>query len=154
MLGYNAISRYNCLGLDFDGLESLLWLWHHFLSQFRHHFWSALDALFVSKKQTGLPRVPQGAPAPLLPTTCGYLWELFLFFFFTCFSCFWWKNVCTWHTSLLFSILGVHWVLLGMGSYAIRLRICSPNTRFTFCIFSYNRFPGESIMGPFGHSFD
>ena len=55
---------------------------------------------------------------------------------FDTFSCFWGKKVCTWHTPLFLLIFGVHWVLLGMGSYAIRPRICSPNTLFTFCIFS------------------
>ena len=30
---------------------------------------------------------------------------------------------------------GLHWALFGIGSYAIRPRICSPNALFTFCIF-------------------
>ena len=36
---------------------------------------------------------------------------------------------------LVFSMkLGLHWALFGIGSYAIRSRICSPNTLFSFCI--------------------
>ena len=29
----------------------------------------------------------------------------------------------------------LHWALFGIGSHAIRPRICSPNTLFSFCIF-------------------
>ena len=42
--------------------------------------------------------------------------------------------MCITHVS--FSInFGSHWVLFGIGSHAIRPRICSPNTLFSFCIF-------------------
>ena len=44
-------------------------------------------------------------------------------------------------------------MLLGMGSYAICPRICSPNTLFTVCIVSRKRFPGESKIGQFGVMF-
>lgn len=38
---------------------------------------------------------------------------------------------------LVFSMnFGLHWALLGIGSHAIRPRICSPNTFFSLCIFS------------------
>ena len=64
MFGYNAISRHSRLGSDFDDLgvtfitlapllESILPLWDH--------FWSTLDAVFVSKTDWGAKGAQRGA---------------------------------------------------------------------------------------------
>ena len=45
-----------------------------------------------------------------------------------------------------------HWVLFGIGSHAIRPRICSPNTLFSFCFFLKNaswRPSNESLFESF-----
>lgn len=51
--------------------------------------------------------------------------------------------------SLLFFNFGAHWAILGRGSYAIRTRLRSRNTLFSFCMFSLSRHLKESRTCPF-----
>ena len=64
MLGYNAISRCNRLGLDIDDLGVTF---YHFGTTFGVNFVTLslvehLGGTFRIKKHTGAPKVPQGAP--------------------------------------------------------------------------------------------
>ena len=101
MLGYNAISRYNCLGLDFDDLESLLWPWRNFLSLFRH-LGVTFGALWMhfscQKTDWGAKGAPRGA-STIIPY---HIWVPFWIYFphFFGFSI---QKVCTWYTTLFFS---------------------------------------------------
>ena len=42
------------------------------------------------------------------------------------------KNMCSFNVLVFFFNFGSHWAFHGMGSYAIRTRLCSPNTLFAF----------------------
>ena len=132
-------------------LEALLALWHHFWDQFRHlgvtfgAFWMHFS---FQKTNSGAKVGPRGATtkikAPVWGPFGGNFSCVFVFLMQT--------SVYLTHVTF-FSIFGVHGVLLVMGSYAIRTRICSPNTLFTFCIFSQKRFPEEFKIGRFGSHF-
>ena len=52
------------------------------------------------------------------------------------FSCIFTEKSCVLHMLGFSMNFGLHWALFGIGSHAIRPRICSPNTLFSFCIFS------------------
>ena len=116
-------------------LGALLALWHHFWAQFGHlgvtfgAFWMHL---LHQKTDWGA----KGAQRGKTPEIKSPFWTHFGVNFFD-FSCIFSKKSCVLHMLVFSMNFGSHWVLFGIGSHAIRPRICSPNTLFSFCIFSY-----------------
>ena len=87
MVGYNTISRYNYLGLDFEDFGRHFWYFGTTFITFGINLGTLGSLLehfgctFRIKKQIGAPKVPKGAPPPFRGHPFGYLFEaIFLFF--------------------------------------------------------------------------
>ena len=99
------------------------------------HFWSTLGILFVFKNRLGRQRPSKAPPRPP-PRKSGHPFGHLLGPLFLIFLHFLIKKVGSEICHVFSLILGSPWALHGMGSHAIRTRLCSRNTLFRFCIFS------------------
>jgi hypothetical protein len=136
--------------------ESLLSLWHHFWSQFCYlgvtfitlaPFWghfcslgSTLGALWMHFSHQKSDLVAKGAPRGATLEINSLIWRPFGDTYSCIFAFVRKKNVFE-IRSCFSSISRSPWSLHGVGSYAIRTRLCSPNTLFSCSNFSINMFP-------------
>ena len=115
-------------------LGALLALWHHFWVQLRH-LGSLLEhsgcTFCVKKKDWGAKGAQRGSTPDISSPIWAPFWDEILDF-----SRIFSKKSCVLHMLVFSIIFWLHWALFGIGSHAIRPRICSPNTLFSFCIFS------------------
>ena len=90
---------------------------------------------FCVQKQIGASKAVQGAPKAATPEIRSPFWTPFGIFV-GIFLHFLIKKVGSEICHVFSLILRSPWALHGMGSHAIRTRLCSRNTLFRFCIFS------------------
>ena len=115
--------------------------WRSSLEHFGH--------TFCVQKQIGASKAPPRPPPRKSPHPFGHLLgPLFLIFLH-----FLIKKVGSEICHVFSLILGSPWALHGMGSHAIRTRLCSRNILFRFCIFSKKWVPHDLILTQFWNRF-
>ena len=125
-------------------LGALLALWHHFWAQLRHlgvTFGAFWKHFLCQKTDWGAKGAQRGATPVSNSPFWMPCWSIFLDL-----SGMLNKKSCVLHVLVFSMHIGLHWALFGIGSHAIRPRICSPNTLFSFCIFFLKSLPEDLQM--------